>query len=94
MGRPLKIKESRMNLTLIGLIARRIHFVGNLWAGVGLFIVIASNIILIFDSEISFWVIPINPRDNALTAFLLLAPVVLIVFSIYLKRLVRKKGAK
>lgn len=89
-----QFKERWMNLTLIGLIAKRIYFVGNLWAAVGLFIIIASNIILIFNFEISFWVIPINPRDNVLTAFLLLVPVVLIVCSVFLKRLIRKKSTK
>jgi len=67
-------------------LGRALEIIGLVWAGIGFTIVVVSNVILIGDLNVSIWFIPINPRDNILTAFLLLAPAALILIGFMIKK--------
>ena len=76
-----------MKENTIKLIERTLRVVGYCWAAIGFVIVVISNAIHISGSDVEFWFIPINVRDHALTALLLVAPALLLVIGIVLKRM-------
>jgi len=61
-------------------------WIGGLWAIGGFLIVVASNIILISGHPRRYWFLPIDPRDNLVTGFLLLAPAALLIIHWYLRK--------
>ncbi|MCU7873508.1 MAG: hypothetical protein KZQ91_12275 [Candidatus Thiodiazotropha sp. (ex Lucinoma borealis)] len=65
---------------------RILRFVGYTWAGIGLAIIVISNVIIVAELNIQFWFIPIDPRNSILTAWLLLAPGFILIISIILKK--------
>jgi len=63
---------------------KRIKILGYVWAATGLLIVGLSNFILISNISNTYWFLPINVRNNLLTAILLLLPAVIIFVSTWL----------
>jgi len=75
-----------MNENTLVKLERVLRIGGYIWAGFGLTIVGLSNVILISEMDVSFWFIPINPRDNYLVSFLLLVPALMIIISVIINR--------
>ena len=75
-----------MNQSTIIKISKTLRFVGIAWGLIGLVIIGLTNLILIGEYDIKILFIPINPRDNVLTAIILLTPVIPIFISAVLNK--------
>jgi len=76
-----------MKQTKIIKLAVTLKYIGVIWAVIGIFIVLLTNIILIGEYNIEILFIPINPRNNVLIAILLLAPLI----PLFISRVLTKK---
>jgi len=76
-----------MKQTRIIKLAVALKYIGVIWAIIGITIVLLTNIILIGEYNIKILFIPINPRNNTLTAILLLAPLI----PLFMSRVLNKK---
>ena len=56
------------------------------WAGIGFVILAISNVILITGHTGRYGFLPIDPRNNVLTALLCLVPAAIGLVSIYLRK--------
>ena len=65
---------------------KKVQFFGYAWGIIGLIIIGISNFILISNHLNTYWFLPINVRDNLLTAIILLFPVVIILVTSLLLR--------
>jgi hypothetical protein len=64
-----------VNITLL----KNLRTIGYIWAIVGLLIVAISSVILLMDHTGTYWFLPIDPGNYALTAVLLLFPAVILI---------------
>lgn len=67
-------------------VVNKLKLIGYIWAAIGTVIVVSSNIIVLNEIDIEILFIPINPRNNALVAFLLLVPALILIVSLVLKK--------
>ena len=81
-----KTSVLKMEVKTINNVIKALNLTGYLWAAIGMLIVVISNIIVINEIALEFLFLPINPRNNGLVVFLLLAPVVILVLIFFLKR--------